>query len=390
MKLFINGRFLTQPMSGVQRYAHEILRALDQALAASPALQTLLGPVTVLAPRGAVMPNWQALRLRILSGGQGHIWEQGALYRASRGSALLSLCNCGPVRHQKHILAVHDAHIFEIPRAFSRPYLAVHRTLRPILARRAAALITVSTHAAGQLAHYLNVPEDRFALVPNAADHILRRPNDTAVPAQYGLRTGHYLLALGNQSPNKNLGALVEAHRAAGSGVPDLVIAGGIAPGILPSAVTEAERLHVLGRVPEDKLRSLYQGAAGFVFPSLHEGFGIPPLEAMTLGVPVICARRAAMPEVLGDAPLWFDPTKIDDITHALDRFAAMHRCERETRVALGQARAARYAWTDSAQALIDVIAGVMAPRASEALKQHVDRPCDLVRAVPQAADPSP
>ena len=112
MTLYINGRFLTQPVSGVQRYAHELLRALDQALVLSPGAQAMLGPVTVLAPTGAVAPEWARLRLRHLRGGSGHVWEQGALGRATRDGVLLSLGNSGPLRHGRHVLALHDAHIF--------------------------------------------------------------------------------------------------------------------------------------------------------------------------------------------------------------------------------------------------------------------------------------
>ena len=81
-------------------------------------------------------------------------------------------------------------------------------------------------------------------------------------------------------------------------------------------------RVIALGRVPDCDLCGLYEGASAFVFAALHEGFGIPPLEAMRLGVPVICARRGAMPEILGDAPLWFDPCEEGEIARALKVFS--------------------------------------------------------------------
>lgn len=379
MTLYINGRFLTQPVSGVQRYAHELLRAFDQALIASPGVQAMFGPVTVLAPRGAVAPDWARLRFRHLRGGRGHAWEQGALFRATRDDVLVSLGNSGPLRHKRHVLALHDAHIYEIPHAFSWRYRVWHSAVRPVLARRAAALIAVSRHAAGQLAHHLNVDAARFSLVPNAADHILRQNSDPTVPDRYGLLRGGYLLAVGNHSPNKNLNALIAAHSRAGPGVPALAIAGGFTPGIAHRHLPGNARVHLLGRVPDADLRGLYQGAAGFVFPSLHEGFGIPPLEAMTLGVPVICARRAAMPEVLGDAPIWFDPLNTAAITHALDRFAAMQPCERDMRIGLGRMRATRYSWAGSARGLVDILAGVLAPRGLETPRNHFNSSGDLV-----------
>ena len=121
MTLFVNGRFLTQPLSGVQRYCHELLSALDQILQRD---QNRLGPVEVLVPHSVSVPPWQVLRTRVVPGGTGHIWEQGALFGAARSGLLVSLGNSGPLRHRAHILCLHDANLFEIPEAFSPRYRA--------------------------------------------------------------------------------------------------------------------------------------------------------------------------------------------------------------------------------------------------------------------------
>lgn len=355
MTLSINGRFLTQPVSGVQRYAREILGALDAELAASPSLRTALGRVEVLVPYQAPLPEWQVIRTRVVPGGRGHLWEQGALYRASRAGVLVSLGNTGPLLHRAHVLCLHDANLFEIPQAFSRGYRAAHLVLRPRLARRAAALLTVSRFSAEALAWYLGLSAERFTIVPNSAEHVLRWPDDPAAPGRYGLVTGGYLLAVGNQSVNKNIGPLIEAH--AGSCAPDLVIVGGAVPGVAHKGTGGAQaRVHVLGRVPDADLRGLYAGAAGFVFPSLYEGFGIPPLEAAQLGVPVLCARSGAMPDVMGEAPLWFDPQDVNAMRAALDRFAQLPPPQRAAMIEKGLLRAQHFTWRDSALRLSEVI----------------------------------
>jgi glycosyltransferase involved in cell wall biosynthesis len=258
------------------------------------------------------------------------------------------------------VLALHDANIYDIPDAFSRPYRMWHRALRPRLARRAAALITVSRFSARALAGHLGVPEARFHIVPNGADHIHRVAPDPSVLRRHGLAPQGYLLSVGNQSPNKNIARLIAAHGAA-DGLPLVVVGGGV-PGVACATVCASGRVRLPGRVSDGQLRALYDGAAGFVFPSLYEGFGIPPLEAMACGVPVLAARGTALPEVLGDAALWFDPRDTADITRALCRFAGLTAAERAILIAKGRARARSFTWDASAVRLMQVLAGAVAP----------------------------
>lgn len=105
MTIYVNGRFLTQPVSGVQRHAREILGALDRALSRSADLRDQLGTIEVLVPKRVDTPGWQLLRLRHVPGGSGLLWEQGALWRASREGVLISLGNSGPLIHRAHVPA---------------------------------------------------------------------------------------------------------------------------------------------------------------------------------------------------------------------------------------------------------------------------------------------
>jgi len=358
MSLYINARFLTQPASGVQRYARELLGALDGRLEADPGLRGELGDVVALHPGGAADPGWARIRLRHLSGGSGHVWEQGALWRATRDGMLLSLGNSGPVLHMAHILALHDANIYDIPEAYSNRYRQWHKLLRPVLARRAAALVTVSRYSAAALGRHLQVPQERFSIVPNSAGHVLRGPKDRLALTDWGLARGGYWLSVGNQSPNKNIARLVAAHRSLGDLVPPLVIAGARAPGLAGGEGAIGARF--LGRVSDGELRALYEGAVGFVFPSLHEGFGIPPLEAMALGVPVLAARAAAMPEVLADAAMWFDPLSVEDMARSLHAFGCVSSDKRAGMIDVGYAQAALYSWEQSADRLVSVLCGVL------------------------------
>ena len=367
MTLFINGRVLTQPISGVQRSAREVLGALDALLVASSDLRSAVGLVQVVLPKACPLPNWAVLRPKIARGGQGHLWEQTTLYDVSREGVLLSLANSGPLRHRAHVLVLHDAHIYQIPSAFTWRYRRWHRMLRPRLARRAAALVTVSRASAAALSAHLGIPRSRFHIMPNAADHVLDWPSDPAAPLRHGLVGGGYLLAVGNHSPNKNLTALIAAHRFCAEVVPPLALVGGAVPGLNPTHAAGG-RIQALGRAPDADLRGLYEGAAGFVFPSLHEGFGLPPLEAMQLGVPVISSTAGALPDVLGDAPIWFDPGNPSSIARALRRMAA----ERREMRARGLTQAARFSWTQSAHALLGAVGPFLKPDVDRGLwAQH-------------------
>lgn len=362
MTVFINARFLCQRLSGVQRFAGEIWNALDQQLDADPVLKSAIGPLVALRPPGdARAVRWRNISLRIVGSSGGHVWEQGALFRSSRDGVLVSLGNTGPMRHPAHILALHDANIWDIPQAFSPSYRLLHRLNRPSLARRAKRLITVSDFSANRLSTCLDIPQSRFVIIPNGADHIEQGPSNPFAIHRYGLKRDGYLLCVGNQSPNKNIGRLIQAHASAGVAVPPLVIVGGTISGLEAELQKTTNEVRVLGRVDDGTLRSLYEGALGFVFPSLYEGFGMPPLEAMQVGTPVLAANRTAMPEILKNAPLWFDPTDVVEMSKVMIQFANLPKGERANMVRRGKDVAEQFTWTRSASLLVQQILSLKA-----------------------------
>lgn len=123
-----------------------------------------------------------------------------------------------------HVLCLHDANLWEIPGTYTLRYRLWHRVLRPRLAWRAASLLTVSRHSVAALAQRLGLSEDGFRIVPNSADHMLRLTPALNAPARYGLRSGGYLLSVGNRSPNKNLHALIAVHASCGREVVDRLV----------------------------------------------------------------------------------------------------------------------------------------------------------------------
>lgn len=366
MTIYINARFLCQRLSGVQRFASEVLSALDHQLDQDSVLAAAIGPIVALHPDGVLrQPTWRQISAQKIGRTRGHVWEQGALLRASKEGILISLGNSGPLGHPAQILALHDANIWEFPDAFSLRYKMLHKTMRPILARRAQRLLTVSKFSANALSKWLDVPEERFEIVPNGADHIADVALDPWVLQKSGLHQKGYILSVGNLSPNKNIERLIEAHSCAGPLVPPLAVVGGVATGVETQRLKATTRVHFLGRVSDSALRSLYENAAGFVFPSLYEGFGIPPLEAMQLGTPVLAADRTALPEVLQDGAMYFDPTNVQQMALALQQFSGQPNAARLELISRGRKVAASFTWEKSGRLLAAQILSLKATKSS-------------------------
>lgn len=346
--ILINGRFLTQPVSGVQRYAREIVRALDQRPDAAERYR-------LLAPPGADDPRLTRIPLQTVGQGRGHVWEQTALAWAARNGRLLSLCGSGPVMHDRQVVVIHDAAVFRRPEHFRAGYAAFHRALGRRLAARAK-LATVSAFSRDELADVLRLPPDTIAVAPNGADHVGRIALDASIIARLGLSGRPYFVALGNLTPNKNIDVMVRALARLPDPAPDLrlVLIGAPVSAIFGRAVEATDpRVILAGRRSDAEAKALLRGARALLFASLYEGFGVPPLEAFANDCPVIASDIPAVREVCADAALHFDPT--DDAALAGHMRAVLHGSDPARRAA-GRARVAAYRWARSAE-ILDALA---------------------------------
>jgi len=352
--LFVNGRFVRQRMTGVQRVGHEVLRALDRRLLAdysTPETQLLLPPDTTAPPLGrlpaAVVPGPS----------QGHAWEQWSLPRAARGGLLLNLSGAAPAWPRgPQACVIHDAAVFDWPQAYTPAFRRWYRWLFARQVRLGTRLLTVSGFSRQRLAVALGVPETRFGLLPLGGDHLDAVEPDPAVLARWGLADRPFLLAVGSANPSKNLAALVRAWSRMDRPHARLVLVGGRHGGVFAGEATaDAEGLLRPGPAGDRELKALYGAARGLVFPSLYEGFGLPPLEAMACGCPVAAARAASMPEVCGDAVRWFDPADDQAIVDAMRALwdDAVLRDELRAR---GRDQVARFRWDATAERLLQAL----------------------------------
>ena len=353
----INGRFLTQGMTGVQRFATEITAASDAL-----ALRGEWPAARLLHPPGARDAGLRALRAEAVGTRGGQAWEQIDLPRALRGEVLVNLGNTAPIlAGARQAVVIHDAGAFDTPESYSFAFRTWYRLLQRLLARRGARILTVSDFSRGRIAAALGVDASSIAVLPEGGEHILRIAADAAVLGRHGLEPARYALVVGNPAAHKNLAALTTAAEGLGRHGLTLAVAGAADPAVFRAGGgVAATAARVLGRVSDAELRALYENALCLVFPSRYEGFGLPPLEAMTCGCAVVAAHAGAVPEVCGEAALYFDPAQPATLAEALDRLVTEDGLRQGLRDA-GRARAARFTWEVAARELLACVTEIRA-----------------------------
>ena len=352
-QIYINGRFLTQPLTGVQRYARELLRAMDEL---NPDLQlTCLAP-----PEDFPHPGWRNIELRVIGRSRGNIWEQVDLPLWLKGQFLFSPSNIGPAFHTNQAVTFHDASVFAIPGAYSRMFKAKYRFVFRRLAGRARCILTDSVFSQKELADHLKCDPQRFEVVPLGGDHLQDIQPDQGILETHGLKDQPYILMVASQSPHKNTARLLEAVAGLKGGT-KFALAGGSFKSVFQGERTGQLPPNViqLGYINDAELKSLYENALGFIFPSTYEGFGLPILEALNCGCPVLSSRAASLPEVGGGAVLYFDPFNVDDIRDKLETFISGPQLRNDLRQR-GRRQAAQFTWKQTARRTLDRLSALL------------------------------
>jgi len=319
----VNGRFLTQRITGAQRYGHEVVRRLVSTCGA--------GRLQVLTPRhqGAI-PEELAASTSQFGRLRGHPWEQLELGRRANteGGVLWSPVNVGPINARCQVVTIHDLFSIEFPRWVGRRFHLWYSFVLPRLAASARHIITVSEYSKSRIVEILKVPESKVSVVyPGVDAHfaIAEHARLTDVRDKYNLPEG-FILTLGSLEPRKNLHRVVDAWLLLDNdGRPPLVIAGGLGTQKVFGTydVDELRRhkeVRLLSYVPDEDLAALYSAAGLFVYASLLEGFGLPPLEAMACGANVVLSDTSAMRETNGGMAFMVDPDDVESIADGITR----------------------------------------------------------------------
>ncbi|MEM1387901.1 MAG: glycosyltransferase family 1 protein [Pseudomonadota bacterium] len=272
------------------------------------------------------------------------------LPRAARNSVLLNLCNLAPVLHPRSVVMIHDAQTYLFPQDYSGRQAAGYRALLPIIGSRAAKVITVSEYSKARLVEHRIAAADKIDVIHNGSDHILDEPADPSVLAKHALEQGGYVLVIGTTKRYKNISTVFRALEDTGL---RLVVAGGPgnAQSYLELGIKPPESTLFTGFVSDAELRSLYSHAGVFCLPSLTEGFGLPAVEAMQCGCPVIASNAGAMPEICGDAAILVSAENSGEWREAIKAVLGEPARADDLRKA-GYDRAAAFQWERAAQQL--------------------------------------
>ena len=342
-EVFINGRFLTQKITGVQRFAIEITKYLARRNI----------KLTILVPKHFNNNLYFGLNSRIIKTGnlKSHFWEQISLrifLLKHNKPLLINFTGIGPLFYKNQIITIHDLSFLRYPKWFSRTYYYFYKVSTIINARSSREILTVSNFSKQEIIELLSVPKSKIKVLYNAQ----------AFPIIESTRKakGKYILCVSSIDPRKNLIRLVKAYHLIKNHYKiDLIIVGGKSSHFSPIEELKDTSIIWKGRVSDDELGDLYKNADLFVYPSLYEGFGIPPLEAMANGCPVLLSDIPVFHEIFEKATIFFNPTNIDDIaskiSYLLDNESVANKL-----IAEGYKCVKRYSWDKSAEILLGII----------------------------------
>jgi glycosyltransferase involved in cell wall biosynthesis len=359
MKVVINGRFLSQRLTGVQRVASEVTRAIDRLLDE--------GHYRKLEVRLLLPADADATRLELkhiaterVSRTRGHVWEQISLPRHSRGAALLCLGNSAPILSLMSggqvAVILHDQAYRLFPEDYGLGYRLFHRLLGAVMIDRVRPLFTVSETARAEIAERHPEMSAPIIVAPNGSwidDGVVAPPNMAPTESGFGLYVGSF-------SARKNIAAIFEAAQelAARRGMKFILV--GPTNAISRSfseRIPEHLRsmIEIRGYVSNQELRDLYRSAACLMYPSFYEASGLPPSEAMSFGCPVIASELPVMRERCDDAALYCDPHRPETLVAAIERLID-DPALRTTLVARGYARTAKFTWRHQAIRVLNAV----------------------------------
>ena len=360
MEIVINGRFLAQGITGVQRYARELVQAIDTILDTRSDLR-----ITVVSPRlSKVPPHWRNVVLREGGHLQGHAWEQLELPRLSRGRLLFCPGNTAPIVSllcsQRVVVTVHDLSYRYFPSAYSRSFRMLYGIVVPMVLRHANAVITVSESERTAILGHYPVASPRLHAIQNGG---LAAGLDPSTNSGINGAQG-YVLYVGSLSKRKNFpGVLETASRLARKRGYNFVFVGSSAGGIYESALNIPDdiksHLTFVGQIDDTAaLVRYYSNAACLLFPSHYEASSLPPIEAMACGCPVIASDIPSLRERCGDAAIYCNPADVGSMTAAVERVMDDTRLRLALKQ-LGHRRAQQYTWEHCAVETLKVLCEV-------------------------------
>ncbi|MFW6272734.1 MAG: glycosyltransferase family 4 protein [bacterium] len=306
--VYINGKFLLQNLTGVQRFATEVLKEF----------QKIYSDTIVILPKKSAIEFQKFFPGNYIEIGNAkniNYWEQLELpkfLKKNKNSLLINFSGLGPVFYKNKIITIHDVSFLRNKGWFSKQYYLYYKFFTPISANRSRLLLTVSSFSRKEIVELLGVDKNKVHIIPNS--YLSNVKSNLAEKEKF-------ILTVSSIEPRKNLETLLKAFQETSLDL-KLKIVGASNKKIFNHSNLEEnanhKRVEFLGYVTDEELLKLYNKALFFVFPSIYEGFGLPPLEAMANGCPTLVSNRTSLPEVCGDASLYFDPFDVSDLAQKI------------------------------------------------------------------------
>lgn len=303
-----------------------------------------------------------------LGGVKGHMWEQFYLPRKIGKNLLWSPSITGPICVKNQVVTIFDMVPFDHPEWLNPKFAAWYQFLVPKLASRAKSIIVISEFTKRRLLIHCPGLEDKIVVTPLAADPQfvpIAHDGISKMRSLLGISFPKYIVALGSLEPRKNLNRLLEVWKLIHDEIPDdvyLVIAGSIGSKNVFGDVDFSElppRVRLVGHVSDSILPALYSGALATVYLSMYEGFGLPPLEAMACGTPVLSSNVASIPEVVGESAILVNPFDVSGIACALKGLIEDEGVRKQLSQ-LGLIQASKFNWNRTAEQTLDVLINAM------------------------------
>ncbi|WP_283685938.1 glycosyltransferase family 1 protein [Dysgonomonas sp. Marseille-Q5470] len=345
----VNGRYLTQKATGVHRYAFEICNKLHE-----------MGVDFHVAVPNEIHPDYK-FNFKVVKCGSlnTHLWEQISLPRYLKriGSPLLiSFTGCGPLNYSNQIMTIHDVSHERYPEWFSKNYYRFYHYMMPRIGKKAHAVLTVSEFSKKEIVDTLGINSEKIHVVHSNVPFHNKPSREEILNFTRNPEAERYILAVSSMDPRKNFVRLVEAFDKIKDKSVKLYIIGMSFKAFNTPDLQKliGENVHLPGYIPDEKLQTMYQNALLSVYPSLYEGFGLPPLESMTYGCPVINSDIPALREVSQDAALYVDPYNVEDITQKIEQLLVDEPLRKELQEK-GLLQIKKYSWDKSAKQVYEL-----------------------------------